>query len=385
MSVINKMLKDLEQRQEPENEFASQSATYQAPTASNHKKLIIALSATIVILITVVTWLLLSSENVTDKVQQSPVLVGAVKEPVNNKVSEPQQNDIQQALNQSPVQEQTLTPNSNNSSGGIEQQKESIDETKRPILALKKAQPKAKAETSNISSKKETRIQKNVKQNPVSTQQQTPTPVEQVMTPKPIFSIQKSSAELTPEQRIEKLMKKAQESFDKGYITEAISQLEEVLNSSDGHIEARNLLAVAWYGRGELQAAVQILNDGLIRYPNVERWRLTAAKVYFKENDLNGAFSYLEADLSLASAEYFTMKGTLARQLQKFDKAQSAYTRLTLLQPDNGSWWLGLAIAEDSQGLHEKALISYQKVIEKGGVSEGSLQFVNQRISELQG
>ena len=210
-------------------------------------------------------------------------------------------------------------------------------------------------------------------------------PKKALNTSEPGFSIQKTSKVLSKAERIEKLMAQAQKSFDQGYITESISQLKEVLAADDRHIDARNLLAVAWYARGGNQMAVTILNDGLSRYPSIEKWRLTAAKMFFKENNPAGAFSYLDADLTSASAEYHTMKGTLARQLQRYDKAEIAYLMLTQIQPDTGNWWLGYAIALDSQSKSELALQSYKMVLEKGGVSPASLNFAQQRIQELQG
>lgn len=199
------------------------------------------------------------------------------------------------------------------------------------------------------------------------------------------FVIERSNAKLSPQQQVEKLLSKAKSSFDKGYITEGISQLEQVLSLSDSHVEARNLLAGAWYGRGESNRAISILNNGLQRYPNIESWRLTAAKIFFKENNLAGALSYLDTEMADVSKEFLTMKGSLGRQLQQFDKSEQAYQRLAELEPTVGNWWLGLAIAQDSQGKAEQALIGYQKLVKLGGVSQDSLAFAKKRITELQG
>lgn len=199
------------------------------------------------------------------------------------------------------------------------------------------------------------------------------------------FVIERSNASLTPRQRVEKLLASAKKSFDKGYISDGITQLEQLLTMSDGHIEARNLLAGAWYGRGESNRAVSILNNGLQRYPNVEMWRLTAAKIFFKENNPTGALSYLDVQISDASKEFLTMKGSLGRQTQQFDKSEQAYQQLTQLEPQVGNWWLGLAIAQDSQGKTEEALLSYQTLLQKGGVSNDSMAFAQQRITELKG
>lgn len=163
-----------------------------------------------------------------------------------------------------------------------------------------------------------------------------------------------------------------------------IEAFNEVLAVADNHVKARNLLAVAWYGRGELQQAVGILNNGLNRYPNIEAWRVTAAKIFFKENELQGAFTYLEADLASASEEFYSMKANLARQLRRFDKAEVAYANLTQIQPDKGNWWLGHAISLDSQNKSEQAIQSYQAAVERSGISPASAKFATERIHVLQ-
>ena len=59
-------------------------------------------------------------------------------------------------------------------------------------------------------------------------------------------------------------------------------------------------------------------------------------------------------------------KGTLARQLKRFDKAELAYANLTRIEPEKANWWLGYAIALDSQKKSAMAKQSYQQAISKG-------------------
>lgn len=379
MSVINKMLKDLEQReQKPGADFDSNnaSAVYQ-PKERNNLALVLGLMFVVILLLAgAVSWLLFKNTEqvpvtaeqvvVEKEVEAEAVIVATQKA----EVTKPEPTVIKRSPVYVPADaaqsivsaqvvpskdEQKLEPQVNRNEGSNNET--AIDAFEQPNLNT----------DSNVALE-EKESSRNVDE-----------PVDNVQ-----FTIEKTPSHLTREQRIEKLMAKANSSFDKGYITDAITQLEEVLNSADDHVEARNLLAVAWYGRGELQQAVSILNNGLNRYPNVEMWRLTAAKIFFKENELPGAFSYLEADLANASSEYYSMKGTLARQLKRFDKAETAYASLTKLEPNKGSWWLGHAIALDSQNKSELAINSYKQAITHAGISPTSMKFAQQRIESLQ-
>lgn len=400
MSVINKMLKDLEQRQS-ENALDEISSVYRAPERKFKSPLVLFLLVVVVGLVAAIGWLLLSKQDQTSlnshqlSTNTKPVSLNTLKPSVKLE-STPKQNDdsyqhedqqlaeqqaarlanekrLDEALNR---QKQTASINSDNVNkpSNIRESSEQTPivvspPTVKPVVI--KPEPRARSiNTAQLQA---------LAQTPKASQ---PSPAQQ--TPEPALKIIKSSQQYTPEQRLEMLMTKAQASYDKGYISEAIEQLNKVLSISDSHIQARNLLAVAWYGRGELQQAVSILNNGLSKYPNVELWRMTAAKVYFKENNIKGAFSYLEANLPDASVEFYAMKASVARKLNLFDSAESAYTMLTKLQPKVGNWWLGLSISLDSQGKIDAAIKNYQMVLNVGGISKASMVFVQDRIQELQ-
>lgn len=382
MSVINKMLKDLEQRQDPEVPLGTTGASYQAPAKKSVSPLLLTLLVIVIILTAAVIWLWTKSSQSGEAIPaQSPQV--ATSE-VNEKQAwvEEQQSLTSESANKMPAEKKSLALEVTvppQAKSDMTEAVDSLAESRPPVelveqpVPAKDESPVAPVASAGTANNQSSLVSKATVDETASFAQ-----LDKKL------KIEKSSTVLTPAQRIERLMDKAQTSFDKGYITEAISQLEEVLASSDGHIAARNLLAVAWYGRGELQQAVNILNDGLNRYPSVELWRLTAAKIYFKENQLDGAFSYLEAELSNASIEYYSMKGTLGRQLKRFDKAESAYSNLTVLEPEKANWWLGYAISLDSQSKSALAIESYKVAVGKSGLSPASIKFATTRIEELQ-
>lgn len=395
MSVINKMLKDLEERdQEQGVDFDPASAVYQAKPKSKLPMLLALMVAVILSLAAVVAWLLI---NTTPSSQTQPLVVSeksnAHGSPAKDVVktdpnAQPKpDSDKPKILNSSPVAvpaADSPAPTSNDKpSEAKSEQQTSIAEETQVVNAIESNVENPQV-IPDVIAEEMMASPDSGELNRGQQEQGSKTEPPESERPPAQFRIEKSSGNLSREERVVRLMGKAQESYDKGYISDAITQLEEVIASADNHVEARNLLAVAWFGRGELQQAVNILNDGLNRYPNTELWRITAAKIFFKENEPSGAFTYLDADLAGASVEYQSMKATLARQLKRFDKAEVAYAGLTELEPNQGSWWLGYAIALDSQGKNEMAINSYQQAIGKIGISQASVKFAQQRIALLQ-
>lgn len=413
MSVINKMLKDLDQRQaESAGENESPINRNYVPVAKSKVNWLLVVMSLIFVALVVIGWKLSFTGNDNTKAesgklptQASPVALSRQDNTVIKAVDNDQQT-TSVAAKIDDVKEPTADViasvnewnangvDSNGSAQSLVNSKQAVLEStqeQEPLDSMKANVEKRSADVAKVVQNNSIEHSNESSSNLLSTSvtgssaENKNTETEPSTAKESTFVIERTNVSLTPEQRVEKLLASAKKSFDKGYISEGITQLEQLLKMSDGHVEARGLLAGAWYGRGESNRAIAILNNGLQRYPNVEMWRLTAAKIFFKENNAAGALSYLDVQINDASLEFLTMKGSLGRQLQQFDKAEQAYLQLIKLQPNTGNWWLGLAIAQDSQGKSEQALESYTTLLQLGGVSKDSMTFAKQRSTELKG
>lgn len=413
MSVINKMLKDLDQRQaESAGENESPINRNYVPVAKSKVNWLLVVMSLIFVALVVIGWKLSFTGNDNTKAesgklpaQASPVALSRQDNTVIKAVDNDQQttsvaakiDDVKEPTADVIASVNEWNANGVDSNGSAQ----SLVNSKKAVLESTQEQEPLDSMKANVE-KRSADVAKLVQNNSIehsnesssnllstsvtgSSAENKNTETEPSTAKESTFVIERTNVSLTPEQRVEKLLASAKKSFDKGYISEGITQLEQLLKMSDGHVEARGLLAGAWYGRGESNRAIAILNNGLQRYPNVEMWRLTAAKIFFKENNAAGALSYLDVQINDASLEFLTMKGSLGRQLQQFDKAEQAYLQLIKLQPNTGNWWLGLAIAQDSQGKSEQALESYTTLLQLGGVSKDSMTFAKQRSTELKG
>lgn len=294
MSVINKMLKDLDNRQDSSSlqDSAVPRATTSQTSSNPLNKALISLLVIIVCLLAIISWKmvdgtsnvapvekyidgvavidqveppeaeLLSQKTSVEPTEESVVVGLTTPEPAFSEELEPEPAllDLPLSAEPSPV-EQSPAQQSPAEQSPAEQL--SAEEPAAELDALPKVDAQAKlarqpeiTNQSKLANQPETDSQPEVASKPA-------VKAETVKAPEPTFVIQKTSSELTPEQRVEKLLTKAKTSYDRGYVTEAIEQLTRILAISDSNVEARNLLAAAWYGRGEGNKAVAIINDGL--------------------------------------------------------------------------------------------------------------------------
>ena len=152
------------------------------------------------------------------------------------------------------------------------------------------------------------------------------------------------------------------------------------------HKSARKQLAALWFGREAYSDALNLLSQGINLSPNDSEFRVMKARVYLQQNQVQQAFLTLNAMPrvnDVTSVEYQSLRATTAQQLNEFSFAAEAYQVLVSIEPSASRWWLGLAVAHDSNSEFEQASNAYQTALNKSGLSGSAETFARQRIIEL--
>ena len=204
---------------------------------------------------------------------------------------------------------------------------------------------------------------------------------ESVPQTKPKLSIARKR--LTAEQLIETKLARAEQAVNANQLVQAQSLLEEVLLIDAHQVQARKQLAALWFGKQDYQAALNLLSQGLAISPDNRDLLVMKARIYLKQEQYLAALDTLLPYSNADSVEYQSLLATSAQQAQRPDAAISAYRWLVKLQPHTAKWWLGLASTLDSQGNFQEAAAAYQQAIQVGGLSSATVSFVNQRLQVI--
>jgi len=179
--------------------------------------------------------------------------------------------------------------------------------------------------------------------------------------------------------------RKATTAMAKGRMQEAQDGYYEVLAHDPHNQGAREQLAGLLYGAGRLTEAAQVLEEGLRLDPAQADLRLLLARVAISGGDRQKALDWLtgyQPDIA-SNLDYYATWAGLAQELGQPVQASEMYVRLLRQQPDQGSWWLGLGVAEDGQGHRQRALDAYRNAQLHGNLGEASTQWLEQRIGQL--
>lgn len=184
-------------------------------------------------------------------------------------------------------------------------------------------------------------------------------------------------------QLAEHSIQSAKDALESNDSARAIQAYYSALSYTPNNESVRQHLAALLYGRKQPQKALRVLQQGIELNKNSELLRITLSKLLVREQQPEAALAVLEYIPETASSEYIAMRGALSQQQIHSNLATESYLMLVAQEPNNGRWWLGLAISYDQDSKPSEALKAYKKALVRVGVSASSQQFVRQRIKAL--
>ncbi len=132
-----------------------------------------------------------------------------------------------------------------------------------------------------------------------------------------------------------------------GRVREAERGLLAALNQEPLHVGARELLLGIMLQEGRWSEGQQLLEQGLALVPDHYPFARLAARIYIEQGNDAKALAVLEGARVYAGGdpEYLAFLGTLYQRQRRHAEATKAYRDALALRPQEGKWWLGLALS----------------------------------------
>ncbi len=317
---------------------------------------------------------------------QSGDTIPSAAEVVRPEVPSPTQKTTQQssALYQAPVNSEALVKNE------TLVQKETLpkNETsvKNAVLAKVEGSPTSLKQTANRQ-REQTALGSELNAEPVLNLVDNSEPsffeeeVSSLPSSSPVMIVEQVS--LTPEQLAQKALQRAQKAMESNAVQTAGAAYTEALRYTPHDEMARQKLAALYYGKGDGRKAFDLMQAGIERNPDGEVLRLALAKLLVKEKQEASALVPLAYLPSQPSIEYLSLRAALAQKTKQDEIARESYQQLTEKDPNNGRWWLGLAIQQERALQWPAAQHAYQQALNKVGLSSQSQAFIHQRLQLL--
>lgn len=389
MSVINQMLKDLEQQKQAQIPNQASPVVFEQKGKANIA--LIAVVSAIVLVTGFVGYTLLSKD-----AEQSPLIAEKTESTTNSlPIAVPQQNvetlDTAQAGLETPVtaspadvvivdeQQIKQTPVLSKPVAIVEVEPLPLPPTESFDQDAPRKAPKAAAPVIT-----ETAMNVNVPDDKTNNESTVSEKSVVESSKEPVVVI--SKVVKTKEQRIQSGIKQAEDALLVGDKETAKQHLEKVLSLDPTQAESREKLAALLYGEQRNKAAVKLLQEGLSVSPNYPNFRLMLARIYLKNKDKAQAYYYLKPYQPSVddNIDYYALLAGLAQNLSDLEVALNAYSVLTKADPNRAKWWLGLGITADKLVQKPLALQSYKKAQAMGQLSSASRNYIDKRIALLE-
>jgi len=370
------MLKDLDQRQEgTRDQVSANLANPQSQTAS---KRYFGIAIVIIVLLNVAAWFVwqMYQENQSLKKQKNSLLSESKQEVAQNAPSNTSTTPKQLIEKVEEATSLPVTP-STFKSETVELANATADKKVDAPLDTVEQKPVAKK---TISALEEKVVENNETKVSSSDDNVTKRPIDDDIV-KPTISIKRR--QLSAEELAQKNYKQAQQALNAGDVKSAEKWFEEVLLLTPDHAQARKELAALWFGKQDFSAAHNLLSQGLSREHNNSDFRLMKARIFIKQGRLEQAMLTLAAMKDFADVEYQSLLASTAQQIEAYEQAIYAYQQLTLLEANNGKWWLGLAIGLDKKSQFKQAVDAYTRAVGGHSLSINATEFAQSRIRAL--
>ncbi|RLA05821.1 MAG: hypothetical protein DRQ47_00160 [Gammaproteobacteria bacterium] len=363
MSVINQMLKELEQRKTPEvgdNAAVLPISHSVTDNKSNWIKIAILMVLVTILIVAIFMMYRLSS-------------VEEIKTPL-----------ASEAMNTEPVIAEPVIAE--------QAAKESIDE--KVVASVERIEP-------GVSAKEDKVIEQ-----AIQVQQPEPIPVQKeqlieqesvvkqevVAKPEPINNDQpkrvvKSQPQVALKAQAVNLYKSARREVKANQLFAAIKLLSEALEKDPSFHKARILLQSLLLQKQQIDTLEKQLTSSLHQWPDIHEYRQIQARLLLQQGAPEKALLALQSKIpSITVAPDFHALLAYAAQQAKNDLlAVKHYQLLLAEQPGRADWWLGLAVSQERLGNNKEALSCYRQSVGRPGLSQSILKYAKQRIKALQG
>jgi MSHA biogenesis protein MshN len=192
-----------------------------------------------------------------------------------------------------------------------------------------------------------------------------------------------SRRQLSSKEVVEQKLVRAEKAIKTNNIIKAEQLFEEVLIIAPNHKQTRKNLAALWFGRKSYQQATNLLSQGISLDRSDAALRLLKARIHLQQGQNKSAYDTLKPLSLLKQQEYQVMLANVSQQIEQYKSAIQAYKILIDMQAYSGRWHLGLAIVYDKNSQFSLAVTEYALALTKSDLSVASAEFAQQRMQAL--
>ena len=193
-------------------------------------------------------------------------------------------------------------------------------------------------------------------------------------------------APASPLQQAALLQQQALAAAQAGQLQQALQLWQQLQQFAPQNAVAYLEQARLWHQLGQPQQALTVLQQALQQGIVHADIQLLLAQQAAAQAQWQRVDTLLPAQFALAQQpEYYGLKATALQQLGQPQAALDWFSQLIVLQPQQARWWLGAAIAFDALSQPEQAQLHYRQALQWGdSLTAASRNYIQQRLAAIE-
>jgi len=190
----------------------------------------------------------------------------------------------------------------------------------------------------------------------------------------------------TPRERAESEFRRAMTHVNQGRMAEGMDGLRSALVADPAYEPARQTLVALLLEAKRTDEAAGLLQAGLAINPANTGYTMLLARIHVERGDPSRALALLQKSeaAAQANAEYRAFVAALHQRLGRHAEAVEQYLGALRLTPGVGAWWVGLGISQEALSRQQDATESFQRAKGTGNLNAELLAYVERRLQQLQ-
>jgi MSHA biogenesis protein MshN len=173
--------------------------------------------------------------------------------------------------------------------------------------------------------------------------------------------------------------------LNEGRVIEAEEVFAAAIALFPAHESARQALVALHLEQGRVDDARRLLQEGVALNPGNARFATVLARIHIERRDFAAALAVIDGVRSpeQGGSEIQSLRGTVLQQLGRHAEAVGAYQNALVGAPQSGAVWIGLAISLESVGRKAEAADAFRRAAATGTLSAEARQYAEQRARQL--
>jgi MSHA biogenesis protein MshN len=203
--------------------------------------------------------------------------------------------------------------------------------------------------------------------------------------PAPKSAVDKRDRTPSANTKAEAFFRRAALLLNHGRVSEAEEQLVAALQADPRHTAARQAYVSILLDQQRISAARRMLQEALALDVAQPAFALTLARIQASERDYAGALAVLDRSASVGqAADFQALRGAMLQRLGRHPEAVEAYQ--AALGNGNGSptTWIGYAISLEALGRRSDAAQAYRRALATGPIAAEARDYAESRARALE-